>query len=86
VLARAVAQQAFEQRDAELLDIFASIRPEAQEPLTELWETNTYTRHSRLVESMVASAAKPPELAGMDEFACRRLLDDAARLEAARLH
>ena len=83
VLARAVARQAFEQRDDELLDAFASIRPEEQRAVGELREMTTDTRRSRLIESMVASAAKPPELAGMDEFACRQILEDAERQETA---
>jgi hypothetical protein len=43
----------------------------------------TDTLHSRLHESMLAGAAKPAELQGMDEFACQRLLDQAQRQEAA---
>lgn len=83
VLARAVARQAFEQGDAELLDTFVSIRPEVQGALTELREMSTDSRQTKFMEAMAASAAKPMELDGMDEFACRRFLDDAQREEKA---
>ena len=83
VLARAVARQAFDRGDRDLLDTYASIRPDAQSTLEKLGQVRTDTLHSRLEESMLASAAKPAELQGMDEFACQRLLDDADRQDAA---
>ena len=83
VLARAVARQAFERGDGDLLDTYASIRPETEASLGKLREMTTDTLHSRLHESMLAGATKPLELEGMDEFACQRLLDQAQRQEAA---
>jgi hypothetical protein len=79
VLARAVARQAFERGDTDLLDTYTSIRPEAAASLGKLRDMTTDTLHSRLHESMLANAAKPHELHGMDEFACQRLLDNADR-------
>jgi hypothetical protein len=83
VLARAVARQAFERGDSDLLDTYASIRPEAEASLGKLREMTTDTLQSRVHESMLASAAKPGELQGMDEFACQRLLDNVDRQEVA---
>lgn len=76
VLARAVARRAFEYGDNDLLDRFLSIRPELQPTVTELRGMTTDTRRTRITESLNGAAAKPPELRGMDEFTCRRLLAD----------
>lgn len=79
VLARAVARQAFDRGDRDAPRHLRQHPPRRTSSLDELREVRTDTLHSRLEESMLASAAKPAELQGMDEFACQRLLDDAER-------
>lgn len=81
VLARSIAQWAYEQQSMEVANAFLTDRPELDAPFSELWGNARPAKiRDDIAFQMIKDSLRPPELPA-DPFALQRLLGEDAAVD-----